>query len=187
MSRLGKLPIELPEGTEAKLESGFIIVKGPKGELRQKLHPAIKIEVDKENKEGKQIKISMKNKENEKEKRFWGLYWSLVGNMVRGVNEEFSKKLEINGVGYRAKLENDKLILNVGYSNPVEYELPEGISVKVEKNIITISGIDKYLVGETAAGIRSIRKPEPYKGKGIKYIDEVIRRKSGKTVGGDSK
>lgn len=177
MSRLGKLPIELSGDTQAKIEDGFIIVKGAKGELRQKLHSLAKVEV----KDG-QIIVSVNNPNNKNERAFWGLYRSLINNMVIGVNEGFERKLEINGVGFRAAVSGRKLVLNVGFSHPVEYDLPEDIKAKVEGNLILISGIDKQLVGETAAQIRKIKKPEPYKGKGIKYDDEVIRKKEGKTA-----
>lgn len=178
MSRLGKLPIKLPEGTQAKVEKDFIIVKGPKGELKNQLSELVNVEI----KEG-EIIVSIKNEDNTKEKSFWGLYRSLINNMVVGVNEGFEKKLEINGVGYRAQVGGNDLTLNVGYSHPVVFQLPDGISASVEGNVITISGINKQLVGETAARVRKVRKPEPYKGKGIKYIDEVIRRKEGKAAG----
>jgi large subunit ribosomal protein L6 len=177
MSRLGKLPIELKEGTQVRLEDGFIIVKGAKGELKQKLHRAVKVEID-----GKQIKVTVNNPDNNKEKALWGLFGSLIRNMVKGVEQGFEKKLEINGVGFKAAVSGKKLTLNVGFSHPVEYNLPEGINASVEGNIIAISGFDKQLVGEAAAQIRRIKKPEPYKGKGIKYADEIIRRKEGKTA-----
>ena len=177
MSRLGKIPIKLEAGASAKIADDFIIVTGPKGELRQKLNKLVKVEIlDKE------IKVSVKNKETKKEKAFWGLYWSLINNMVRGVTKGFEKKLEMIGVGYRVNLSGNKLTFNVGFSHPVEFVLPEGISGQVEGNIITVSGIDKQLVGETAALIRKIKKPEPYKGKGIRYVDEIVRRKVGKAA-----
>ncbi len=176
MSRLGKLPIELPEKTQARIEHDFIIVKGPKGEIRLRLHSAIKVEINE-----KEIKVSLKD-ESGKDGALWGLFRNLIRNMVVGVNQGFEKKLEINGVGYRAVVSGTKLTLNVGYSHPVIFNLPSGVEAKVDNNIIIISGIDKYLVGEAAARIRRIRKPEPYKGKGIKYTDEIIRRKAGKTA-----
>ena len=176
MSRLGKLPIEIPAGTKARIEGGFIIVNGPKGELKEKMHDQVKVIINE-----KEIIVDIVNKENKKEKALWGLYRSLINNMVTGVNKPFEKKLEINGVGYRAAVSGNTLLLNVGYSHQVEFILPKGISAIVEKNIITLSGIDKQAVGENAAQIRRVRKPEPYKGKGIKYIDEVIRRKAGKS------
>ena len=185
MSRLGKLPIEIPTGTEIKIQDDFIIVKGPKGELKQATHLAVKIDITEE--DGKKIvKVSRVNEKDSKSKAFWGLYRVLIQNMVDGVNKEFEKQLEVNGVGYKVSIAGNKLTLNVGYSHPVDYELPQGVAGKVEKNVITISGINKQQVGEAAAQIRKIRKPEPYKGKGIKYMDEVIRRKAGKTAASSS-
>lgn len=177
MSRLGKLPVKLPNGAQAKVENDFIVVKGVKGELKQKLHDLVKVDIS-----DKEIKVSVKSNQDKKSKEQWGLYRSLVNNMVAGVTEGFEKKLEINGVGYRATVSGNKLILNVGFSHPVEYALPKDIDAQVADNIITIKGMDKQLVGEVAAQIRKIRKPEPYKGKGIKYVDEVIRRKVGKAA-----
>jgi len=177
MSRLGKLPIKLPEGVQVKIENNFIIVKGGKGELKQALHELVQVDID-----GGEIKVSVKNPGIKREKAFWGLYRSLINNMVKGVAEGFEKKLELVGVGYRVSLTGNKLLFNVGYSHPVEFELPVGISAHVEGNIIAINGADKQAVGEAAARIRKIRKPEPYKGKGIKYIDEIIRRKEGKAA-----
>jgi large subunit ribosomal protein L6 len=177
MSRLGKLPIKIAEGTQVKIEDNFIIVKGPKGELKQELSDLVNIEIlDSE------IKISVGDENNKKQKSFWGLYWSLINNMVIGVTDGFEKKLEANGVGYRVAIAGKKLTLNVGYSHPVDFTLPEGVDGAVEGNVITISGASKQLVGEMAAQIRKIRKPEPYKGKGIKYVDEIIRRKEGKAA-----
>jgi len=177
MSRLGKLPIKLPVGTQAKIESGFIIVKGPKGELKEKTHDLVNIDINKE-----EAVVSVKDSKNKKERALWGLYRSLINNMVQGVNQDFEKKLEVVGVGYRVSLSGKKLTLNVGYSHPVNIDLPDGINAEVEGNNITISGISKQQVGEIAAQIRKIKKPEPYKGKGIRYHDEIIRRKEGKTA-----
>lgn len=189
MSRLGKLPIEIPSRTEIKFQDDFIIAKGPKGELKQKLNSLVNVEIkDKEDGSGQEVRVSIKNDKDKKSKSMWGLYRQLIKNMIDGVNKEFVKQLEIKGVGYRASISGDTLTLNVGYSHSIDFKLPTGISVKVEKNIITISGIDKQLVGEVAAQIRRIRKPEPYKGKGIRYIGEVVRRKVGKAaVGTDTK
>lgn len=178
MSRLGKMPIEIPQGVQAKIEENFIIIKGPLGELRQEMSGLVKVEIGE-----KEITTSIKDIKSKKEKAFWGLYRSLINNMVEGVSRGFEKKLEVNGVGYRVALSGKKLVLNVGYSHPVEMELPEGISAVVEANLITISGFDKQLVGEFAARVRKVRKPEPYKGKGIKYADEIIIKKEGKTAG----
>ncbi|MEA3449880.1 MAG: 50S ribosomal protein L6 [Patescibacteria group bacterium] len=177
MSRLGKLPIELVDGTEARIQDGFVIVKGRKGELKQKLHDLAMVKI-----EDKQIIVSIKNPKIKKERAFWGLYRSLINNMVIGVNDGFEKKLEVVGVGYRVALSGKNLKLNVGFSHQVDFSLPDGIEGAVEGNIVTISGFDKQLVGETAAKIRKIKKPEPYKGKGIKYTDEIVRRKEGKTA-----
>ncbi|MDP3899499.1 MAG: 50S ribosomal protein L6 [bacterium] len=186
MSRLGKLPIILPAGVELKIQDSIIIVKGPKGELQQKPHKAIKVEVKDTQSGQQQVELSIADKKEKKASALWGLYRQLVNNMVLGVSEGFAKKLEINGVGYRASVAGDVLTLIVGYSHPVDYKLPAGISAKVEKNVITIEGIDKQMVGEVSSQIRKVRKPEPYKGKGIKYVDEVIRRKAGKTAGSTS-
>ena len=177
MSRLGKLPVTLPTGVTADIKDNNIIVKGPKGELSQALHELVDIKVE----EGA-VTVSVKNPEIKKEKAFWGLYRSLINNMVTGVTEGFSKELEVVGVGYRVALSGKKLTLNVGFSHPVEFPLPDGVEASVEGNKISLSSIDKQLVGETAAQIRKVRKPEPYKGKGIKYVDEQIIRKEGKTA-----
>jgi large subunit ribosomal protein L6 len=177
MSRLGRKIIELPEGTKAEKQGDFVIVKGPKGELKTKINNIVDVNIS-----PKEISVSVKNEDSKKEKSMWGLYRSLINNMVLGVNEEFEKKLEVNGVGYRVQLSGKKLILNVGFSHPFEYDIPEGINAEVEGNVITIKGIDKQQVGEVSAQIRKVRKPEPYKGKGIKYLDEIIRRKAGKAA-----
>ncbi len=177
MSRIGKNPIEIPEGVEVKIEARELTVKGPKGELKQKIHPLVNIEQT-----DKQLLVKVNQPEDKRQRSLWGLFASLIKNMVEGVTNGYEKKLEVNGVGYRVELKGDTLILNVGYSHPIEYKLPEGITASVEKNLITISGIDKQVVGEVAAQIRKVRKPEPYKGKGIKYEDEVIIRKVGKAA-----
>lgn len=177
MSRIGKKPIVIPKGVEIVIGKDSLRVKGPKGELEHFIHPKVKFE-----KKDNELITAVANQLDKEERSLWGLFGSLAQNMVKGVTEGFEKKLEVNGVGYKAALSGNKLTLNVGYSHPVDFELPEGIAGEVEKNIITIKGIDKQLVGQVAAQIRKIRKPEPYKGKGIKYIDEVIRRKAGKTA-----
>ena len=176
MSRIGKLPITIPQGVKVELNNNLLKIKGPKGELVQKIHPLVIVNIS-----DKEIRVDIKNKSNKNEKSLWGTFRKLIDNMVKGVTQGYQKQLEINGVGYKVKVEKDNLILNVGYSHPVNFQLPKGIDASQEKNIITISGIDKQLVGDTSAKIRRIRKPEPYKGKGIKYVDEVIRRKQGKT------
>ncbi len=179
MSRIGKKPIDIPEKVDVKIDNNKISVKGLKGELSLDVHPLVQIS-QKDN----QILVTVKNSEDKEQASLWGLSRTLVNNLITGVTEGFSKQLEINGIGFKAQLKGDKLVLNVGFSHPVEYSIPEGIQINVEKNIITISGIDKQKVGQVAAEIRAIKKPEPYKGKGIKYIDEVIRRKAGKVVKG---
>jgi len=176
MSRLGKLPIKLNSNTTARMEKGSLIVKGPKGELTQKIHPLITVTIG----EG-EMHVSIKEGVSRKDNALWGLFWSLINNMVKGVTEGFSKKLELKGVGYKSAIAGQKITLNVGFSHPVEFVLPKGITGKVEANVITIEGTDKQVVGEISAQIRKIKKPEPYKGKGIKYSDEVIVRKEGKT------
>lgn len=181
MSRVGKLPIEIPAGVQVNITDGFVVVKGPKGELREKLNKAVRV-----NMEGNQILVTVDDPENKKEKALWGLFRNLIRNMVVGVVTPFEKKLEINGVGFKASASGKKLMINVGFSHPVEFELPANIEGKVEDNVITISGANKSLVGEICHKIRKIKEPEPYKGKGIKYVDEVIRRKEGKTAGAKS-
>lgn len=169
----------IPDDVTVKIEGELVIVKGPKGELKENKHPSVSIKQT-----DNQLEFSVKNPLDKKEGALWGTNRSIVANMVLGVTNGFEKQLEINGVGYKAALKGNDLILNVGYSHEVKYEVPEEVSVTVEKNIITISGIDKQAVGEVAAQIRKIKKPEPYKGKGIKYVDEVIRRKAGKALKG---
>ena len=177
MSRIGKQSIIIPDKVQVSLVDSIVKVTGPKGELTLQLHPNVNVEIG-----DKEIKVSIKSAASRKEIALWGLFRNLINNMVIGVTEGYVKKLEINGVGFRAVVAGSKITLNVGFSHPVEYNLPAGISALVEKNILTISGIDKIVVGEVAANIRKIKKPEPYKGKGIKYIDEVIKRKEGKTA-----
>lgn len=174
MSKIGKQPIVIPDKVEVKIENGEIWVKGPKGELRQKMHPQISVDL-----KGQMIEVSPRQT-TKQSAALWGLIRALVFNMVKGVTEGFEKKLEIEGVGYKAAAEENKLILSLGFSHLVVVEMPVGIEFKVEKNMITVSGIDKQLVGQTAASIRAKKKPEPYKGKGIHYQGEVIRRKAGK-------
>lgn len=176
MSRIGKLPIKLPQGVNVTLEGRTIKVAGPKGELTYKFRPSINVELN----DGA-ITVSVK-KVTKASAGYYGLTRTLVDNMVKGVTEGFEKKLEFHGVGYRAVMEARDLVMHLGFSHPVRYTPREGIEIKVEKNVITVSGIDKQLVGQTAAEIRDLKKPEPYKGKGIKYEGERIRRKAGKTA-----
>lgn len=174
MSRIGKKPIEIPKDVEVKVESNTVIIKGPQGELQKELPFEIKIEI-------KDDKIFVTpGKETKRTKALWGLFRTLISNMVEGVTKGYEKKLEMHGVGYKANLEEEDLILLVGFSHSVKIDKVEGIKFLVEKSIITISGIDKELVGQIAAKIRKVRPPEPYKGKGIRYLGEEIRRKTGK-------
>lgn len=174
MSRIGKKPIEIPKDVDVKVENNTVIVKGPRGELQRDVPLEIKIEI-KDN----EILVSPE-KETKRSKAFWGLFRALIFNMVEGVVNGYEKKLEIHGVGYRANLEGEDLILLVGFSHSVKIDKVEGITFLVEKSIITVSGIDKELVGQIAAKIRKVRPPEPYKGKGIRYLGEEVRRKTGK-------
>lgn len=177
MSRLGKLPIELSTGTTATLDNNVLKVKGAKGELTQVIHPLVKVEIASDH-----IKVSVANPVNKKERAMWGLFYSLVKNMVTGVTTGYEKKLEIQGVGYKVAGGGKSLTLSLGFSHQVPVEMPEGVTAAIEGNIITLSSIDKQLVGEIAAQIRRLKKPEPYKGKGIRYVGELVRRKAGKTA-----
>jgi large subunit ribosomal protein L6 len=176
MSRIGKKTIEIPQGVEVKLEGQSMTVKGPKGELARTFRPEVKIEI-KDN-----VITTSISTEEKLDKSLWGLTRQLIFNMISGVSQGFEKKLEIQGVGYRAEVAGNKLNMAMGYSHPVNMDIPEGLQVSVEKNIMTVSGISKELVGQFAANIRKVRKPEPYKGKGIRYVGEVVRRKVGKKV-----
>ncbi len=173
MSRIGKRIIAVPEGVTVTEENGEVIVKGPKGELRQVMLKDITMK-----QENNEITLERKN---EMAKAMHGTMNALISNMITGVTKGYEKALEIVGVGYRFNVQGKKLVINAGYSHPVEMEIPEGITVEANGNTeITVKGIDKVLVGEFAANIRKVRKPEPYKGKGIRYKDEHIRRKEGK-------
>jgi large subunit ribosomal protein L6 len=180
MSRIGKQPIQLPDKVQFSLKGDMILVKGPKGNLERQLHPAIELEI---NNDVVEVKTDTSDR---KKVALQGLFRSLIFNMVTGVTSGYEKKLILNGIGYRAEIKGNNLILNVGYSNPVEFKLPDGIAASVEKNTqINLSGIDKEVIGQVAANIRDLRPPEPYKGKGIMYADERIIRKAGKTAGKD--
>jgi len=174
MSRIGKKPIQIPEKTEVSVVDGFIVVKGPLGELKQAVNPAVSVEI----KDG--LVITAPVDDNISSKALWGTMSSLISNMVEGVNKAFEKKLIVEGVGFRVEMNGNKLVFSLGFSHPIELEIPEGLNVVVEKNNVAISGISKHKVGQFAAVIRSYKKPEPYKGKGIRYEDEVVRRKEGK-------
>ncbi len=176
MSRIGKKPIIIPEGVEVTIDGSRVTAKGPKGEVSRKFRPEIQIEM----KEGKII-VSPKV-ETKRTGAFWGLTRSLLANMVEGVKEGYEKKLEIKGLGYKANMEGNEVVLMVGFTHPVKVIIPETIKAEVDKNIITISGVDKELVGQIASKIRKVKPPEPYKGKGIRYLGEKVRRKPGKRV-----
>lgn len=177
MSRIGKLPVEIPEKVEVKVDGMNVAVKGPKGSLEYTFADLVNIEL-----KDKTVLVTPRN-DSTKCRSMWGTARTLIDNMVVGVSTGFTKTLEFNGVGYKASVSGTILTLNLGYSHPIEYQLPEGIEAKVTKNVIDIHGSNKELVGFAAAKIRSMRKPEPYKGKGVKYIDETITRKAGKTGG----
>jgi large subunit ribosomal protein L6 len=176
MSRIGRQPINVPAGVTVTQEGQSLTVSGPKGTLEERLLPGIAM-----TQEGNTITVSKKIEDVTTQASF-GLMRTLINNMVQGVSQGFERKLEINGVGYRAAVSGSTINLSLGFSHPVVFDLPAGISAKVEKNVLTVSGHDKQLVGQVAANLRSLRKPEPYKGKGIKYIEERIRRKAGKTA-----
>jgi large subunit ribosomal protein L6 len=177
MSRIGKKPVVIPAGVTADVKENMVKIKGAKGELTLDVHPKVKVVV-----ENNELIVSVAKPDNKQERALWGLYRSLIANMVTGVTAGFSKVLEVNGVGYKAAVQGTKLVLNLGYSHPIDMEIPKGLDVKVEKNTITIAGFDRQMVGQFAAVVRQQRPPEPYKGKGIKYSDEIIRRKAGKVV-----
>jgi len=174
MSRTGKLPIKIPSGTDVSIASNELVVKGKGGTLRRTLHPAVSVSVE------NGIVTVVPVRENRMARALWGTYAAHIRNMVSGVNEPFVKKLQVEGIGYRVELAGKQLKLMVGFSHPVLVSIPEGLTVAVEKNIITVSGADKEQVGEFAATVRAVRKPEPYKGKGIRYENEVVREKQGK-------
>lgn len=179
MSRIGRQPVKIPPDVSVKLENGKIIVKGKKGELSFAPHPRVEIKIN-----GNEITVSRKSDEKF-DKSLHGTTRMIIANMVTGVSSGFEKKLEMQGVGYRVELKGKKLVLALGFSHPIEYELPQEITVAIDpekKNIFTVSGIDKQLVGEVAAQIRAKRPPEPYKGKGIRYHGEIIIKKAGKTA-----
>jgi large subunit ribosomal protein L6 len=177
VSRIGKLPIEIPSGVDVKIKDGLVSVKGPKGELEQKVDPGMILEIDNGS-------ISVTRPTDERKWRsLHGLTRTLINNMVVGVTQGFSKALQIEGVGYRVELKGKGVQLALGFSHPIYFVPPQGISIKVPTpNRVEISGIDKVLVGQVAAKIRSFRPPEPYKGKGVRYENEVVRRKAGKTA-----
>ena len=177
MSRIGKRNVDLPKGVTVQITADIITAKGPKGSLTVKRHEAVEVK-----QEGAQL-VFTRSGDGKPERAAHGLMRALTNNLVKGVSTGFERQLEINGVGYRAEVKGGNLVLSLGYSHPVEYKLPEGVSAKVDKNMLILSGMDKQLLGAAAAKIRSFRAPEPYKGKGVKYIEEKIQRKAGKAAG----
>ena len=175
LSRIGKLPVVIPAGVTITVDSGDVVVKGPKGELTQFITPAVEVKV-----EDGQVTVYPKD-ESKVARSQHGLMRALINNMVIGVTKGYEKRLEVNGVGFRVSSSNNELEMALGFSHPVKYKAPEGVTVTNEKMIIVVSGINKQQVGQVAAEIRALKKPEPYKGKGIKYVDEQILRKAGKT------
>jgi large subunit ribosomal protein L6 len=179
MSRIGKKEIPLPKGVEVRQEGNTLVVNGPKGSMSTPIVPGISMSV-----ENNVVKFERKNDEG-KSRAFHGLMRALVANNVKGVSEGFKRELDIVGVGYRAEVKGREVVFSLGYSHPVRFPIPEGIEIAVDAKTghITVTGVDKQKVGQTAAEIRALREPDPYKGKGIKYSDEVIRRKAGKAAG----
>jgi large subunit ribosomal protein L6 len=177
MSRVGKKPVVIPAGVKAELKGDMLTVTGPKGALSLQIHPKVTLTVGAD-----QIQAEVAHQENKREKALWGLFRALVQNLIEGVTKGFEKKLEVNGVGFKVAAQAGKLVMALGFSHPVEVIIPKDLNVTVDKNLITISGADKQKVGQFAAEVRELKKPEPYKGKGIKYLDEVIVRKAGKVV-----
>ena len=176
MSRVGKKPIAVPEKTKLTYKDRVLTVQGQKGMLSRSIHPAVALQIADGN-----IQVTPL-KDDKNSRAFQGLMRSLINNMIIGVNAGFERVLEINGIGYRAEVKGNAILLNLGYSHPINFALPEGISATVDRNnVIKLAGIDKEKLGQTAASIRQLRPPEPYKGKGIKYAEEYVRRKAGKT------
>jgi len=176
MSRVGKKPIEIEEKVKITYADNVLSVQGEKGTLTRTIHSDVHLGID-----DKLITVSI-DRTDKKARALWGMTRALIANMVTGVSKGFERALEINGIGYRAELKGKNIEFNLGYSHPIDFPLPEGIVATVEKNLIKLSGIDKELLGYTASTIRSLRPPEPYKGKGIKYAEEYIQRKAGKTA-----
>lgn len=179
MSRIGKKPILLPSGIDLTVEAGKVIVKSPKATLTVPLPPHSIVTLETE---PRSVVVNVEQPDNVYQRAIWGLTRQLIANAVEGLQKPYEKSLEFVGVGYKVALEGKTVVMDVGFSHNIKFPLPEGIEAKVDKQILTLSGSDKYLVGELAAQIRRKRPPEPYKGKGVKYIDETIRRKAGKTA-----
>lgn len=177
MSRVGKKIIQIPSGVTVEQKDGKVFVAGPKGKLERVIHPLVTVKI-----ENGTISVSVRNENVKSERSLWGTFSSHIQNMVEGVTKGYKKSLEINGVGFRVAMQGKDIKLEVGFSHPVVYNVPAIVTASVEKNVINLESFDKEVLGNTAAEIRAIKKPEPYKGKGIKYSDEVIRRKVGKTA-----
>ena len=182
MSRIGRKPIQLPQGVQVSITKDIVSAKGPKGTLTMARHKDIEIKQAKDE-DGKDIVVFERASDEGPVRAAHGLMRALVSNMLTGVTSGFTRTLEINGVGYKAEVKGQNLVLSLGFSHPVEYKLPEGVSAKVDKNQLILSGIDRQVLGAAASEIRSFRPPEPYKGKGVKYLEETIVRKAGKTAG----
>ena len=184
MSRIGKQPITIPNGVTVNFSNNTVNVKGPKGELSTKINPRITVEIS-----DNTLTVTRKS-DNKTDKSLHGLSRTLVSNMIEGVTKGYEKRLEIIGVGFKSAVSGAKLTLNLGFSHPIEVQAPKGINIAIDqekKNILIISGFDKQLVGEVAANIRGLKKPEPYKGKGVKFVGEHVARKAGKAAGKDAK
>jgi large subunit ribosomal protein L6 len=181
MSRVGKKPIEIPDGVEIKIVDRKVSVKGPKGSLDFEFRPEVNVAISE-----KEVKVTAKDM-TKQSKALWGLTRMLVANMIHGVTKGYEKQLELQGVGFRMAVQGKKLNMALGFSHPVEVDIPEGLEAKIEKNILTISGIDKQKVGQFAASTRSLKKVEPYKGKGFRYVGEIVRKKAGKKAAGAEK
>jgi large subunit ribosomal protein L6 len=182
MSRIGRKPLEIPKGVQVSITTDIVSVKGPKGSLNVNRHKAIDVKQTKDE-DQKDVLVFERNAEDGPTRAAHGLMRALVANSVKGVTDGFTRSLEINGVGYKVEVKGPALTLSLGYSHPIEYKLPEGVSAKMDKNVLVLSGIDRQVLGGAAAKIRSFRPPEPYKGKGIKYVEEQILRKVGKAAG----
>ena len=177
MSRIGRKPIPIPAGVAVTVGERAVEVKGPKGTLIRSIHPAVSVRVD-----GAEVMVDVPHKEDKKERALWGTFAAHIRNMIAGVTVPYKKQLEVQGVGFRVALQGKDLKLDIGFSHPVMFVLPTDVTASVEKNVITLESADKECLGKVAAEIRNLKKPEPYKGKGIKYMDEVIRRKAGKAA-----
>ena len=182
MSRIGRKPLEIPKGVQVSITKDVVSAKGPKGTLSMPRHKDIEVKQTKDE-DGKDVVVFERQGNLGPQRAAHGLMRALVGNMLTGVTTGFTRTLEINGVGYKAEVKGQTIVLSLGFSHPVEFKLPEGIAAKVDKNQLILSGIDKQALGAAASEIRSFRPPEPYKGKGVKYLEETIIRKAGKTAG----